>query len=198
MPDPYSHDYDGQYDPHIGLAHSVICEVAMIGPDHSDYDDCLQVARMAIWNAQRNYCDKQGAAFSTYACKAIRHALFRWKELDYRHGFTRVGERSRNRKIVSQPKSLNFDLSEGGDELGDIIADKRIDLKLSDNQEWVWSLLSALANKDTKLAMVVYGRFFLGLSLRKIGERMGGVCREYVRQLEAEALEWLRHRAERM
>ncbi len=201
MPSDHTFDYSGHYDPHIALVHNLIRDVVKIDLDDADYDDLLQTGRIAIWEASKLH-RPQESAFSTYAYPAIRNALIRWLQHHTLHGFTRAREPGTRKSVVEQPKSLDFGLEDWGDKYSDTIADGRSNealaaQELAENQAMAWGLMGELASKDADLAMVIYGRFFLGQSLREIGERMGGVCREYIRQLEAEALKWLRHRAER-
>lgn len=42
----------------------------------TDWDDLIQVGRIALWQAIRHYDPQRGVCFSTYACQAIRNQLW--------------------------------------------------------------------------------------------------------------------------
>jgi len=59
---------------HEPLAHLMVQRQCRWGPE---YVDLVQERRIALWHAIRHYDPARGYAFSTYACTAIQHRVWR-------------------------------------------------------------------------------------------------------------------------
>jgi RNA polymerase sigma factor (sigma-70 family) len=137
------------------------------------YEEALQVGRIGLWRAIRGYDDKRGTAFSTYAWVAIsRHINSRGKELQR--------ERKNRTKAIFPTRST-------------VNPEERLERALIKE-----ALLDLVEQLPERLQRVVVCRYGLGeqepCTLKQVGAALG-VSGERVRQLQQEALAWLRHPA---
>jgi RNA polymerase sigma factor (sigma-70 family) len=154
---------------HDGLVHAVIRRQ---GSGTLTYEEALQAGRIGLWRAVLGYDPRRGTAFSTYAWVAI------WRHM------RRAAAQARGEGgygLVSAPRRQGVDLDEHVDRV------------------WVHEALSALLSRlPDRLRGVVVARYGLDgracRSLRQLGAQLG-LSHERVRQLEQEALAWLRHPA---
>jgi len=155
---------------HDGLVHAFIQRQG--GGDIS-YEEALQAGRIGLWRAIEGYDPKRGTAFSTYAWVAI-----------YRQIHRRVKELSRDTKVEVQDLPVSWVVPDPGEEL---------ERKLT--RRVLHDLVSQL---PPRLRWVIVGRYGLGeeppCTLKELGAELG-LSRERVRQLQQEALAWLRHPA---
>ncbi len=153
---------------HDGLVHAFIRRQ---GGGDIPYEEALQAGRIGLWRAIRGYDPTRGTAFSTYAWVAI-----------CRHIHRRVKELSRDSDGWTQEIPTSWVVPDSGAEL---------ERKLT--QEVVHDLVIQLPKR---LCQVIIGRYGLGdeppCTLKKLGKELG-LTGERVRQLEQDALAWLRH-----
>jgi RNA polymerase sigma factor (sigma-70 family) len=155
---------------HDGLVHAFIRRQ---GGGDIPYEEALQAGRIGLWRAIRGYDPTRGTAFSTYAWVAIcRHIHGRAKEL------------SRDIDGWSQEVPASW-----------IVPDPAVGLE----KKLIRSVLLDLVDQlPERLRRVIVARYGLGEDppclLKGLGEEMG-LTGERVRQLEQEALAWLRHPA---
>ncbi len=153
---------------HDGLVHAFIRRQ---GGGDIPYEEALQAGRIGLWRAIRGYDPTRGTAFSTYAWVAI-----------CRHIHRRVKELSRDSDGWTQEIRTSWVVPDSGAEL---------ERKLT--QEVVHDLVIQLPKR---LCQVIIGRYGLGdeppCTLKKLGKELG-LTGERVRQLEQDALAWLRH-----
>lgn len=155
---------------HDGLVHAFIRRQG--GGDIS-YEEALQAGRIGLWRAIQGYDPTRGTAFATYAWVAIsRHVDRRAKEL--------------NRVIEGGTQALPVSW---------VVPDPATILEEKLVQEALFDLVAQLPGR---LRRVIVGRYGLGEEppcvLRELGEELG-LTRERIRQLQQEALAWLRHPA---
>jgi RNA polymerase sigma factor (sigma-70 family) len=155
---------------HAGLIHAFIRRQ---GGGEISYEEALQAGRMGLWRALRGYDPARGTAFSTYAWVAIcRQIQQRERELKRERGVWR-GE-------MPAPRSA---------------ADPEIWVEQKLIQEALTELVRRLPQR---LRQVIVCRYGLGdqkrQTLREIGAELA-ITGERVRQLQQEALAWLRHPA---
>jgi RNA polymerase sigma factor (sigma-70 family) len=154
---------------HEGLVHAVIRRE---GSGTLSYEEALQAGRIGLWRAILGYDPKRGTAFSTYAWVAIRRHI---------HHATRQARGEVGCGLIPAPLLQGVDPDEYvertlvGDALGE--------------------LLSRLPGR---LQQVILARYGLDghrpRSLRQLGEQLN-LSHERIRQLEQDALAWLRHPA---
>jgi RNA polymerase sigma factor (sigma-70 family) len=154
---------------HDGLVHAFIQRQ---GSGDLTYEEALQAGRIGLWHAIQGYDPARGTAFSTYAWVAI------WRQV-YRRG----QELSRDTDVwlPERPSWVEPDPAEEVD------------------QELTIAILYDLVGQlPTRLRRVIVGRYGLGeqppCTLKELGEELG-LSGERVRQLEQDALAWLRHPA---
>jgi RNA polymerase sigma factor (sigma-70 family) len=157
----------GQHD---GLVHAFIQRQ---GGGDIPYEEALQAGRIGLWQAIQGYDSLRGTTFSTYAWVAIcRHVHRRAKELS-RDSDVTVQEMAASQVVLDLAAELDRKLSL--DALHDLV-----------NQ------------LPRPLHQVIVGRYGLGeqppCTLKELGEEVG-LSGERVRQLQQEALAWLRHPA---
>jgi RNA polymerase sigma factor (sigma-70 family) len=157
-------------DQHDGLVHAYIQRQ---GGGDIPYEEALQAGRIGLWHAIRGYDPARGTAFSTYAWVAI-----------WRHIYRRVQELSRDSDspLPEMPATrVRPDLVE------------ELDQELATR-----ALHELLAQLPKRLRRVIVGRYGLGkhppCTLKELGKELG-LSGERVRQLQQEALAWLRHPA---
>jgi len=155
---------------HDGLVHAFIQRQG--GGDIS-YEEALQAGRIGLWRAIEGYDPKRGTAFSTYAWVAI-----------YRQIHRRAKELSRGTKGEAQDLPVSWVVPDPHEEL-----ERKLTGTILDD------LVSQL---PWRLRRVIVGRYGLGeeppCTLKELGKELG-LSRERVRQLQQEALAWLRHPA---
>jgi RNA polymerase sigma factor (sigma-70 family) len=155
---------------HDGLVHAYIQRQ---GGGDIPYEEALQAGRIGLWHAIRGYDPARGTAFSTYAWVAIwRHIYRRGQELSCKTNMP-LPEIPATRAIPNLAEELD--------------------------QELATSALHALVRRlPERLRRVIVGRYGLGkhrpCTLQELGEELG-LSKERVRQLQQEALAWLRHPA---
>jgi RNA polymerase sigma factor (sigma-70 family) len=155
---------------HDGLVHAFIRRQ---GGGDIPYEEALQAGRVGLWRAIQGYDPTRGTAFSTYAWVAIcRH-------------------------IHSRAKELNWDIDGWSQEMPAswIVPDPAVGLE----KKLIRSVLLDLVGQLPKrLRRVIVARYGLEEDppclLKELGEELG-LTGERVRQLQQEALAWLRHPA---
>jgi len=155
---------------HDGLVHAFIQRQG--GGDIS-YEEALQAGRIGLWRAIQGYDPRRGTAFSTYAWVAI-----------YRHIHHRAKALNRDTHVEVQDLLVSWVVPDPGEDL---------------ERELTESVLHDLVNQlPPRLRRVIVGRYGLGgqlpCTLKELGEELG-LSRERVRQLQQDALAWLRHPA---
>jgi RNA polymerase sigma factor (sigma-70 family) len=157
----------GQHD---GLVHAFIQRQG--GGDIS-YEEALQAGRIGLWHALQGYDPARGTTFSTYAWVAICRRIHR-----------RGRELSRDREVMLAEIAGSW-----------VLPDPAGELETRLIHDALHELVSQLPNR---LCQVIVGRFGLGVqppcTLKELGQEMG-LSGERVRQLEQDALAWLRHPA---
>jgi RNA polymerase primary sigma factor/RNA polymerase sigma factor len=155
---------------HEGLVHAFIQRQG--GGDIS-YEEALQAGRIGLWRAIEGYDPMRGTALSTYAWVAI-----------YRQIHRRAKELRRETPVAVQELPTLWE-----------VADPREELERKLTRSVLHDLVGQL---PPRLRRVVVGRYGLGeqppCTLKELGAELG-LSRERVRQLEQEALAWLRHPA---
>jgi RNA polymerase sigma factor (sigma-70 family) len=155
---------------HGGLVHAFIQRQG--GGDIS-YEEALQAGRIGLWRAIQGYDPTRGTAFSTYAWVAI-----------YRQIHRRAKELNRDTRVEVQDLPVSWVLPDPGEEL---------------EQKLTRSVLHELVSQlPPRLRRVIVGRYGLGerppCTLKELGKELD-LSRERVRQLQQDALAWLRHPA---
>jgi RNA polymerase sigma factor (sigma-70 family) len=155
---------------HDGLVHAFIQRQG--GGDIS-YEEALQAGRIGLWRAIEGYDPTRGTAFSTYAWVAI-----------YRHVHRRANELNRDTHVEVREMSAAWVLPDPVEAL---------------ERKMIIHALHDLVNQlPQQMRRIVIGRYGLGMqplrTLNELGEQLG-LSGERVRQLQQEALAWLRHPA---
>ncbi len=153
---------------HDGLVHAFIRRQ---GGGNIPYEEAVQAGRIGLWRAIRGYDPARGTAFSTYAWVAIwRHIHRRGKELS------------------QDSEGWTQEIATSG-----VVADPGAELERKLTEEVLHELVMQLPKR---LRQVIIGRYGLGeeapCTLRKLGKELG-FTGERIRQLEQDALAWLRH-----
>jgi RNA polymerase primary sigma factor/RNA polymerase sigma factor len=155
---------------HDGLVHAFIQRQ---GGGDIPYEEALQAGRIGLWRAIQGYDPVRGTAFSTYAWVAI-----------WRHIHRRAKELSRDTDVWSQEMPASWVAPDPAEE---------VDRELT--QGVLYDLVGQLPER---LGQVIVGRYGLGgqppCTLKELGEELG-LSGERVRQLQQDALAWLRHPA---
>jgi RNA polymerase sigma factor (sigma-70 family) len=137
------------------------------------YEEALQAGRIGLWQAIRGYDPQRGTTFATYAWVAICRQVQR-----------RVKELSRDRAgwLPEMPPSW-------------VLPDPAAEVERQLGHDLLYELVGQLPER---LGRVIVGRYGLAgqppRTLQAIGQELG-LTRERVRQLQQEALAWLRHPA---
>ena len=155
---------------HDGLVHAFIRRQ---GGGKLPYEEALQAGRIGLWHAIRGYDPARGTAFSTYAWVAI------WRQVRRRDQ-----EVSRGTDVPMPEMPASWAVPDPAEEV---------------DQELTISVLHDLVGQLPKrLRRVIVGRYGLGkqppCTLKDLGQELG-LSGERVRQLQQEALAWLRHPA---
>jgi RNA polymerase sigma factor (sigma-70 family) len=152
---------------HDGLVHAVIRRE---GSGTLTYEEALQAGRIGLWRAILGYDPGRGTAFSTYAWVAIQRHI--WRTAAQATGDAGCG-------LIPGPLLQVPDL------------DKHVDRVLV--HEALSKLLSRLPDRLRRVIMARYGLDGQPRrSLRQLGAQLG-LYQERIRQLEQDALAWLRH-----
>jgi RNA polymerase sigma factor (sigma-70 family) len=155
---------------HDGLVHAYIQRQ---GGGDIPYEEALQAGRIGLWNAIRGYDPARGTAFSTYAWVAI------WRQV-----YRRVQELSRDTGVCLPEMPATRVMPDLAEEL--------------DQELTTRALHDLVGQLPKRLRRVIVGRYGLGkhppCTLQELGQELG-LSRERVRQLQQEALAWLRHPA---
>lgn len=155
---------------HDGLVHACIRRQ---GSGDISYEEALQAGRVGLWRAIQGYDPTRGTAFSTYAWVAI-----------YRQIRRRNKELRPKAKVCRQEVPASWRVPHPAEEL-----EKRL------IQEGLHELVDQLPKR---LWQVIVGRYGLGgtspCTLKELGKVLG-LSGERVRQLQQDALAWLRHPA---
>ena len=159
-----------EMDQHDGLVHAYIQRQ---GGGKIPYEEALQAGRIGLWHAIRGYDPARGTAFSTYAWVAI------WRQIH-----RRAKELSRDTDVPLPEMPASWIVPDPAEEV---------------EQELTMGVLHDLVGQLPKhLRRVIVGRYGLGkqppCTLKELGAELG-LSSERVRQLQQEALAWLRHPA---
>lgn len=155
---------------HDGLVHAFIRRQ---GGGDIPYEEALQAGRIGLWHAVQGYDPGRGSAFSTYAWVAI----YRWIH-------RRAKELRRDTDVWVQELPTSVGMPDPIEEV---------------DRELTYDALHDLVGQLPKrLRRVIVGRYGLGeqapCTLKELGRELG-LSGERVRQLQQEALAWLRHPA---
>ena len=155
---------------HESLVHAFIRRQ---GGGDIPYEEALQAGRIGLWHAIRGYDPRRGTTFSTYAWVAICRQIHR-----------RVKALSQDSEVGSQEIPASWVVPDPAGELeGKLIRGVLLDL---------------VSQLPERLRQVIVGRYGLGedppCTLQELGKELG-LTSERVRQLQQEALAWLRHPA---
>ena len=155
---------------HESLVHAFIRRQ---GGGDIPYEEALQAGRIGLWHAIQGYDPTQGTTFSTYAWVAICRQIHR-----------RARELSRDTDVWTQEMPVSWVVPDPAGELEEQLIPS--------------ALFDLVGQLPERLRQVVVGRYGLGeqppCTLKKLGKELG-LTSERVRQLQQEALTWLRHPA---
>lgn len=155
---------------HEGLVHAFIRRQ---GGGSIPYEEALQAGRIGLWRAIQGYDPARGTTFSTYAWVAICRQIHR-----------RAKELSRDTAVRWQEVLASW-----------VVPDPAVEVEEGLMRDVLFDLVAQLPER---LRQVIVGRYGLGeqppCTLKKLGKELG-LTGERVRQLEQEALAWLRHPA---
>jgi RNA polymerase sigma factor (sigma-70 family) len=144
------------------------------------YDEALQAGRIGLWRAILNYDPRRGTAFSTYAWVAVRRHI--------RRATARAAGDSRY-QLVPYPHGLaEPSRGELAEDLDEIVEQTLI-------REALFTVLSQLPHRLRQVTVARYGLDgHPPRTLRQLGAQLG-LSHERIRQLQQDALAWLRHPA---
>lgn len=155
---------------HDGLVHAFIQRQG--GGDIS-YEEALQAGRIGLWHAIRGYDPARGTTFSTYAWVAI----YRWIH-------RRAEELGRDTAVWLQDVPALGGMPDPIEEVARQLTND--------------ALHDLICQLPPRLRWVIVRRYGLGeqppSTLKELGKELG-LSGERVRQLQQEALAWLRHPA---
>jgi RNA polymerase sigma factor (sigma-70 family) len=155
---------------HDGLVHAFIRRQ---GGGDIPYEEALQAGRIGLWHAIQGYDPTRETTFSTYAWVAICRQIHR-----------RAKELSHDADVWWQEMPASW-----------VVPDPAEELERKLTQGVLHDLVGRLPNR---LRQVIVGRYGLGeqppCTLKELGKELG-LTGERVRQLQQEALAWLRHPA---
>lgn len=141
------------------------------------YDDALQAGRIGLWHAILGYDPRRGTTFSTYAYKAIMHYV--WADVQSHLCHLR-------RQVPLGVLVLYFERSTPDPAW------------LQEQEDLKQSLEELIERLPERLRQVIMARYGLHgrevQTLQALGVQLG-LSGERVRQLQIEALIWLRHPA---
>lgn len=153
---------------HDGLVHAYI---RRHGGGDLSYEEALQAGRIGLWRAIRGYDPQRGFAFSTYAWIAISRTIFRAAQENSQRPCNHIG--------VLSGQAYSLELEAGMDQV--LI------------HQALYELVNRLPQCQRRIIVCRYG--LVETPTRQLGE-LGtelGLTGERVRQLQHEALNWLRH-----
>jgi RNA polymerase sigma factor (sigma-70 family) len=154
---------------HDGLVHAVIRRE---GSGTLTYEEALQAGRIGLWRAILGYDPERGTALSTYAWVAIRRHI-------QRAAAQATGDAACG--LIPAPLLQEPDL------------DEHVERALV--HDALRELLSRLPDRLRQIILARYGLdWHVPCSLRQLGDQLG-LSHERIRQLEQDALAWLRHPA---
>ena len=169
---------DRAFRDHEGLIHAVIRRE---GSGPLSYEEALQAGRIGLWRALLGYDPERGTAFSTYAWVAIR-----------RHIRRAATETVKDAVLRSLLVSLDQAVAPAGG-AAERSVDESLDRALVHD-----ALLALVFQLPDRLRQIIIARYGLDgvppRSLRQLGADLG-LSHERIRQLQQEALAWLRHPA---
>jgi len=155
---------------HDGLVHAFIRRQ---GGGDIPYQEALQAGRIGLWHAIQGYDPRRGTAFSTYAWVAICRQIHRRAEELSQDGAVWLPEVPVVWAVPDAAEEVERELAEG-------------------------VLHDLVGQLPARLRQVIVGRYGLGgqppHTLQELGRELG-LSGERVRQLQQEALAWLRHPA---
>ena len=155
---------------HDGLVHAFIRRQ---GGGDIPYEEALQAGRIGLWRAIQGYDPTRGTTFSTYAWVAICHQIHR-----------RARELGRDTEVWLREMPASWVVPDPAEE---------VEKRLAHN-----ALLDLVSQLPERLRQVIVGRYGLGEDpprmLKELGKKLG-LTGERVRQLQQDALAWLRHPA---
>jgi RNA polymerase sigma factor (sigma-70 family) len=155
---------------HDGLVHAVIRRQ---GSGAISYEEALQAGRIGLWRAIEGYDPARGTAFSTYAWVAIRRQIRR-----------RGAELNQEPFIRLRETAVLW-----------VVPDPVLEMEKKLIRDVLFDLVHQL---PPRMKQVINGRYGLGeqpwCTLKHLGQELG-LTKERVRQLQQEALAWLRHPA---
>ena len=155
---------------HDGLVHAYIQRQ---GGGDIPYEEALQAGRIGLWHAIRGYDPARGTAFSTYAWVAI-----------WRHIYRRGQELSRDSDVEVPEIPAPWAVLDPVEEV-----EKHLTIS---------ALHDLVGQLPKHLRRVIVSRYGLGeqppCTLKELGKELG-LSGERVRQLQQDALAWLRHPA---
>jgi RNA polymerase sigma factor (sigma-70 family) len=166
-------DVERAMEEHEGLVHAFIQRQ---GGGQIGYEEALHAGRIGLWRALLGYDPERGTQFSTYAWVAI-----------YRHIHQAAKEEAKKRQepIIEMEEVPIW--REGTDPEGEF-----------EKGEIDQAVQELVARLPERLCQVVRSRYELDGRKKETLEAIGaqlGVCKERIRQLEEDALAWLRHPA---
>lgn len=157
-------------DRHQGLIHAFI---QRHGGGYLSYEEALQAGRIGLWRAILGYDPSRGTTFATYAWVAISRTIW-----------IAAAEDSPHPTCWPEVPVVVWE--------GEAV-DERLDHALASE-----ALYQLVAELPERLHWVIVGRYGLGgrpvQTLAQVGADLG-LSVERVRQLQQEALAWLRHPA---
>jgi RNA polymerase sigma factor (sigma-70 family) len=158
---------------HEGLVHAFIQRQ---GGGKIEYEEALHAGRMGLWRALLGYDPERGTRFSTYAWVAICRQI---------HQAVKEAAKKEQEPIIDMEGVPVW--REGTDPE-----------RAYEKQEVNQALEELVARLPDRLCQVIRSRYELDgrekETLGAIGAQLG-VCKERIRQMEEEALAWLRHPA---
>jgi RNA polymerase sigma factor (sigma-70 family) len=163
---------------HEGLIHAVIRRE---GSGRLSYEEALQAGRIGLWRALLGYDPERGTAFSTYAWIAIR-----------RHIRRAATEIVGDAVLCFRSVPLDQAMAPSG-RASERSLEESLDRALVHD-----ALLALVFQLPDRLRQIIIARYGLNgvppRSLRQLGGDLG-LSHEWIRQLQQEALAWLRHPA---
>jgi RNA polymerase sigma factor (sigma-70 family) len=163
-------DMEAAMERHEGLIHAFIRRQ---GGGAIPYAEALQAGRIGLWHAIQGYDPTRGTAFSTYAWVAICRQIHR-----------RAKELSRDTDVWSREMPASW-----------VVPDPAAKVEEGLIRDVLFDLVGRLPKR---LRQVIVGRYGLGerppCTLKELGKELD-LTGERVRQLQQEALAWLRHPA---
>jgi RNA polymerase sigma factor (sigma-70 family) len=167
------------------LAFWAVGQFLGLTPAHDDWDDAVQEARMAILDAALHFDSDRGIQFSTYAGRTLYNRLVRWREINLRQGFTRIGDsmaRSRGKVVPTPCRAKLSDVAFAG-----LLAVTDPKAAALDADE----LRRAMSRLPKRTRDILHSRYWTGETLAETGKRFG-ITKSRVRQIEQKGLDRLR------